>query len=301
MSRLRVSFFPGVAAWPLWAALDGGTFARAALEVVLEPTPSSAELFARLDRGDYDIAHAAIDNPIAYDVGMGAVPTAARDFVAFFGVDAGGMQLIARPGVTSIAALSGKTAAVDALSTGFAFALRAMLDTEGLDGAVTLAPRGGTAQRYRQLIAGDFDATLLAPPYDLQALERGFVTLGTIAGVVGRYQGVVAIARRGWLAAHRDNAVAYLTTYRAALDLLAGDRVGAIALLQVHEPDLSGALAAQCYDAAFAPGAGFRRDACIDLDGVRTVLRLRARYAPPGAGDDPSAYIDPSILAATLH
>jgi hypothetical protein len=40
------------------------------------------------------------------------------------------------------------------------------------------------------------------------------------------------------------------------------------------------------------------RNAAVDLDGVRTVLRLRAKYAPPGAGDDPAPYVDSSIRAA---
>jgi ABC-type nitrate/sulfonate/bicarbonate transport system substrate-binding protein len=294
---VRVAYFPGVSALPLLIAERAGSFVRERLDVRIAPTSSSAELFAQLDTGALDIAHTSIDNPIAYDVGAGAAPLAHRDFVAFLGVDDGLLRLVARGGIARIAGLRGKTLAVDALSSGYAFALRGMLATAGLgEGDVTLVGKGGTQQRAAGLLAGAFDATLLTPPFDLTANAAGFITLGRATDLLGPYQGIAVVARRSWLTANRDVALRYGRAYRSALDLAVRDRANAVAVLAsalgVSEP-----IAAASYDAAFSSSGGIQRSAAVDLDGVRTVLRLRARYAPPGAGTDPAPFVDPSIRA----
>ena len=297
-TTVRVAYFPGVSALPLLMADAFGSFAREGLDVHVEPTPSSALLFAKLDAGTLELAHTSIDNPIAYDVGAGPAPLANRDFVAFLGVDDGLLRLVARPGIARIADLRGTTLAVDALSTGYAFALRAMLATAGLtESDVTLVAKGGTQQRAAGLLEGAFDATLLTPPFDLTANTAGFVTLGRATDLLGPYQGISVVARRAWLAANRDVALRYARAYRDALALAVRDRAKATAVL-TSALGATPQIAALSYEAAFSPGAGIQRSAAVDLDGVRTVLRLRAKYAPPGAGDDPAAYVDASIRAA---
>jgi ABC-type nitrate/sulfonate/bicarbonate transport system substrate-binding protein len=295
---VRVAYFPGVSALPLLAAVEFGTFTREAIEVTATPTASSADLFSKLDAGTLDVGHTTIDNPVAYDVGAGAVPLAHRDFVAFLGVDNGQLRLVARPGIAKIDDLRGKMLAVDNVATGFTFALRAVLAGAGLAGGdVTLVERGGTQQRAQVLMAGGCDATLLTPPFDLVAGAAGFSTLARVIDVVGPYQGIAAVARKQWLSDNRDVAVRYARGYRAALAQVIRDRAAAVALLATNlrvAPEIASA----SYDVAFGPSGGVQRNAAVDLDGLRTVLRLRARYAPPGAGDDPAPYVETSILAA---
>jgi len=300
LTEVTAGFFPGASSWPLYAARDWGLFEQAGLYVALAATPSSAELFARLDAGTYDLAHTSIDNPLAYDVGAGAVSTANRDFVGFFGVDDGELSLLAKPGITSIRMLAGKTLAVDALSTGYAFALREMLASAGLGPSdVTFVAKGGTAGRAAGLLAGAFDATLVTPPFDFQAVAAGFVNLGPATAILGAYAGISGVARRAWLRSNRRTAIAYLRCYRAALARLANDKTAAIALLLSFNPGLSAGDAAKTFAAVFGDHGGFRRDATIERAGLETVMRLRAKYAPPGAGADPAAYLDTSILAAS--
>ncbi|MEA2688111.1 MAG: hypothetical protein QOD51_718 [Candidatus Eremiobacteraeota bacterium] len=297
--QVRVAYFPGVSALALLIADRSGSFARERLDAHIAPTASSADLFAQLDAGTLDLAHTSIDNPIAYDVGAGPAQLAHRDFVAFLGVDDGLLRLVARPGIARIADLRGKSLAVDALSTGYAFALRAMLATAGLgENDVTLVARGGTQQRSAGLLAGAFDGTLLTPPFDLAANAAGFVTLGRATDVLGPYQGIAVVARRAWLGTNRDVAVRYARAYRNALDLAVSERANAVTTLATAL-GVSDTIAAASYDAAFSPNGGIQRNAAVDLAGVRTVLRLRARYAPPGAGDDPAPYVDSTIQAVT--
>ncbi len=207
--------------------------------------------------------------------------------------------MVAAPGITKVADLRGKTVAVDSLTTGYAFAMRGMFADAGLNSNdVTYVAKGATGLRYRALTEGAFDATLLTPPYNAQANEKGFRTLGRAVDVFHHYVGIVGIARRPWLAAHTPTAIAYLRAYRAALTAVAGDRRGGLAVLTARDPNLTPIASETTYDAMFAKDSGFSRTCAIDVEGVRTVLRLRAAYEPPGAGTDPAPYIDMSILRA---
>ncbi len=298
-TALRVGYFPGISALPLAIGTRRGIFAHEGLDVTMTPVAGSVELFAGLDDGSIAIGHTAIDNPIAYDTGRGDPRVRARDFVAILGVDDGLLRIVARPGIARILDLIGTTVAVDALGTGFTYALRAVLDGIGVTagGGVTFVESGGTQQRAQGLLAGRFDATLLYPPFDIAAQAAGFSMLPRVTDVLGAYQGIAVVARRTWIAGNRNAAVAYARAYRAALADALRDRRGAIALI-TSTLNVSPAIASASYDAAFATGGGLERDATISMDGLRAVLRLRALYAPPGGGDDPMRYIDPSIYAA---
>ena len=296
--ELKVSFFPGASAWPMYMGIESGIFARAGLSVTLVPTPNSADLFAKLDSGTYDIAHTSADNPIAYD--MAGAGTANHDFVSFFGVDDGMQRLVAKKGIHTIEELRGKTVAVDAMTTGYAFALRETLSVNDLNyNDVTWVSAGGTAQRYLSLTQEKFDATLITPPYDYQANEQGFVTLGKVTDFIGPYQGIAGVARRAWLVANRATAIAYVRAYRASLVEVAQNRAAAIPLFIKHNDGLSIKAAEKSYEAAFRKGIGFHRDAALDLKGMQTILALRAKYAPPGAGADPLPYMETSIVTAS--
>jgi len=102
------------------------------------------------------------------------------------------------PGIRSFADLKGKTLSVDAMTTGLAFVLRELVARAGLSEAdVTYVRAGGTPLRYRDLIAGKHDATLLRTPFELLARERGLTVLAT-AESLGAYQGSVTAVRRSW-------------------------------------------------------------------------------------------------------
>lgn len=294
---IQVGYFPGISALPLLTGVYVGMFASEGLAVDAEPAVATNKLFRQLDDGIVHIAHTAIDNAIACDLGVGPSTVTSRDFVAILGVDDGELRLVARRGITSIAQLRGKTLAVDSLSMGFAFALRAVLAAEGLaENEYRLIAQGGTQQRASGLVAHKFDATLLTPPFDLSVQTRGCKTLAHVADVLGRYQGIAVVARRAWLRENAGAAMRYMSAYRQALAHAAADKTGSIPLL-ARALHVSPSVAAASYDAAFRRSDGFCHDGNLDLDGIRTVLRLRARYAPPGGGEDPAPYIEPAIVA----
>jgi len=290
-AQLRVIAFDGGWNLPIWAAQRQGFFETNGVSVQLSYTPSSAFLVTSLLDGKFDIALATIDNLIAYQEGQGEAKIADNpDLFAFMGGDSGFLSIVARPGIKDIASLKGGTLSVDAMTTGFAFVLRELLVRGGLaETDVTFVRAGGTANRYRDLIAGKHDATLLRTPFELLARDRGFVVLAS-AESFGAYAGTAGFARRSWARDHEAALVGFLRAYKAATDWLYDrkNRDVVEALLIANIRDMTPALARQSYDLLLADRGGLARDLAPDAAGIRTVLGLRSKY---GAQQKP--LIDP--------
>jgi ABC-type nitrate/sulfonate/bicarbonate transport system substrate-binding protein len=211
------------------------------------------------------------------------------------GGDGGFLSIIARPGTRDIADLKGKTLSVDAMTTGLAFVLRELVARGGVaETDVTFVRAGATANRYRDLIAGKHDATLLRTPFELLARDRGFVQLAT-AESLGAYQGTAGFARRSWARDHEAALIGFLRAYKAGTDWIydRGNRDVVEALLIANIRDMTPALAKQSYDLLLADKGGLARDLAPDAAGVRTVLELRSKYGTPKKTlTDPMKYVD---------
>jgi ABC-type nitrate/sulfonate/bicarbonate transport system substrate-binding protein len=294
--QLRVISFDGGWNLPIWAAQRQGFFETNGVSVQLTYTPNSVFLVTSLLDGKFDIALATIDNLIAYQEGQGEAKIADNpDLFAFMGGDSGFLSIVARPGIKDVAGLKGGTLSVDAMTNGFAFVLRELLVRGGLaETDVTFVRAGGTANRYRDLIAGKHDATLLRTPFELLARDRGFVVLAS-AESLGAYQGTAGFARRSWARDHEAALVGFLRAYKAATDWLYDrkNRDVAEALLIANIRDMTPALARQSYDLLLADRGGLARDLAPDAAGIQTVLGLRSKYgAPQKSLTDPMKYVD---------
>src|SRR5690606_15326266 len=135
-----------------------------------------------------------MDNVVAYVEGQGAAPTQAEpDIIAFMGSDNGFLRLVAIPEVKTVADLRGRQVGVDALTTGYAFVLREMLQRGGLDPAeFDYVQAGGVMKRFEALMEKSFAATLLISPFEAAAQRDGFHILANGSEALGAYQGVVA-------------------------------------------------------------------------------------------------------------
>jgi len=294
--QLRVISFDGGWNLPIWTAQRQGFFETNGVSVQLTYTPNSVFLVTSLLDGKFDIALATIDNLVAYQEGQGEAKIAENpDLFAFMGGDSGFLSIVARPGIKDVAGLKGGTLSVDAMTTGFAFVLRELLVRGGLaETDVTFVRAGGTANRYRDLIAGKHDATLLRTPFELLARDRGFVVLAS-AESFGAYAGTAGFARRSWARDHEAALVGFLRAYKAATDWLYDrkNRDVAEALLIANIRDMTPALARQSYDLLLADKGGLARDLAPDAAGIRTVLGLRSKYgAPQKSLTDPMKYVD---------
>ena len=293
---LRVLAFDGGWNLPLWAGQRQGYFEANGVAVQLAYTPSSAFLVTALFEGRADLAFAVIDNVIAYQEGQGETKVPDNpDLFAFMGGDGGFVSIVGAAGIGKVADLKGRSVSVDAMTTGFAFVVRELVARSGLAEAdVNFVRAGGTANRYRDLVSGKHDATLLRTPFELLATNRGFRELAT-AEALGPYQGTVGIARRSYAREHEAALVGFLKAYKAATDWLydRANRPVVEALLVANIRDMTPALAKQSYDLLLADKGGLARDLAPDPAAIRTVLELRSKYGTPQkALTDPQKYID---------
>jgi len=292
-ATLRVMGFAGSANLPIFIAQEKGLFAARGLKVDLAPAPNSTTQIAVLRNGQIDIALTAMDNIVPYP----------DELFAFLGMNDGGrISLVAVPGIKRVGELRDRALAVDAIASGYAFVLMEMLARSGLaPGDYQLVSVGGSRERLRALQEGKAAGALLNAPTDAAAQALGLVRLGTSAEVLQRYQGSVGAARRAWASEHGDMLVRYIAAHIAALDWLfaPGNRAEALQILE-RRLKVDAASVERSYAELLAQGSAARK-AALDIDGIRTVLELRRRYAPsPPLYADPARYYDLSYYQRAL-
>ncbi|MEP9377177.1 ABC transporter substrate-binding protein [Aquabacter sp. CN5-332] len=299
MSRLTVNVFPAGFIWPLWAGRAKGFFAAQGVELELIFTPNSIQQMVGLIDGAFDIAMTAIDNVIAYMEGQGEVETkAVPDIVSVMGSSSGFLSLMAAPHIKTMADFKGKTLAVDAMTTGYSFTLRRMLEVSGLKrNEYTLVAVGGMRERYEALLRGEQAGTLSVPPFTVMAKAKGYNEVATPLSLFSHFQGGVAAVRREWAAAHGDEIVGFIRGNIASLAWLydPANKQEALDLFQANMPGASRDAAEQSYAVLLHPVTGFPRDARIDMEGVRTVMEIRSEFgAPRRTFTDAELYYDPT-------
>ena len=305
LQAVNLIVFPGGFNWPIWVAQQKGYFASNGIDVKITPTPSSVFQLSNLIDGKFDIAITAIDNLIAYHEGQGEVPKTDPELFAFMGGDNGFLRLVTVPEVKSFRDLRGKTLSVDAVTTGYAFVLFEILArnkmTMNKDYKVVTA--GGVLQRFQALMEKKHAGTLLLSPFEVQAEEKGFHRLANATDVLGRYQGLVGGARKSWAEKNQSAVIGFIRAFSQAVDWLyePGNRDEAIAIFLKNLPNASPQTALVAYGILLSPVEGFQKKAKIDLEGVKTVLELRTKYAKPHKVlKDPARYYDPSFYEAAM-
>ena len=302
---VRVIAFEGGFNLPVWVAQQQGFFAKNGVDVKLSFTPNSVFLINSMFESKADIALASFDNVVAYQEGQGEADsekrTAPPDLFAFMGGDNGFLSLVAAPGLRTFSDLRGKTASVDAMTTGFAFALREMAATNGLsDSDLKYVKAGATGNRYRELMAGKQDVTLLRTPFEILATDKGYETITTGTKAFGAYMGSVGVTRRAWAKDNKTSLLGFIEGYQQAIRWLymPENRAAAEKLLVENVDGLTPYMAKKTCDLLLAPQGGLIRDLSFDMPGIQTVLRLRSKYAQPAKLlTDPNKYIDAGYLA----
>jgi ABC-type nitrate/sulfonate/bicarbonate transport system substrate-binding protein len=292
-TKLIVIVFPGVQNLPMFAAQAKGFYAKRGLNVELKFTPNSEELRNGLTEGRYQIAHSAVDNAFALK------DKANVDIAVVIGGDNSFNHLLVQPEIKSLADIKGKTVAVDAVNTAYAFQLYEMLRQKGLNkGDYEVKSVGGTGFRLDAMLKDKaIAAAIMNPPFSVRGEKAGLKDMGTAAAALGAYQGTSAFTLRSWASANADRTVKYLQAYiegwRWAYD--PKNKAEAVALL-VERLKLPQDIAEASYDSTKADSA---RDGALDMEGVRNVLKLRAQFEG-GQQAAPEKYIDPSYYRKAL-
>lgn len=301
---LDIIAFPGAPNLPIFVAQEKGLFEKEGVAVNLTTTPNSAFQAENLAAGKFHIAGTAFDNVVAYQEGQGAVALKDTDFFAFMGATQIELAFVTAPDVASYSDLKGKSLALDALSTGFAFVLYEMLKRGGLTkDDYTMATVGATPQRWESVKAGTHVGTLTIEPFTSIAKANGFKVLDTSTKLFDSYQGGSFAASRRWAAANPDAVKGFIKGYLAGLDwvLSPANRDAATETLLRNMPEIKPPVAPKVMDSLLSPRSGLTPGGKILDDGVKTVLQLRSQYGKGAAAlTDPAKYIDLQYYKAAV-
>ena len=294
---LELIAFGGGGNWPVWAAQEKGLFVKNGIAVKLSFTPNSVEQIRNLMSGKYDLGTTAYDNVVAYQEGQGETELPTQpDLFAFMGGYSGSLRFVTSPDIKTYAALKGKTVGVDAATTGFAFILYKLAAMNGVSMSdYKVEKLGGTPARVQALMEGRIAGTMISSPSELLPESKGYTRLGDTTTTFGPYQASVGVARRAWAAGNADALVAFIRSYAAAIDWLQEpkNKEEAVSIYMKHIPAAPLPAARKAYETMFAANEGFQTKAKIDIDGCRTVLKLRSEFAKPEKNlTDPLKYID---------
>ncbi len=294
-STIELICFPGAPNLPIFAAQEQGFFAAEKIAVNMTTTPNSAFQAENLAAGKFYIAGTAFDNVVAYQEGQGAVPLQGTDFFAFMGATQVELAFITQADITSYDTVKGKTLALDALSTGFAFVLYEMLARNGLSKEdYKMDTVGATPSRWEAVKAGTHAGTLTIEPFTSIARNQGFNVLDTSTNLFPAYQGGSFAASRTWAAANADALKGFIRAYLKGLEwtLDAANREAGTQLLLKNMPEIRPQVAGAVMTSLLSPRSGLTPKAAMLMDGVDTVLDLRSRYGKGVKLTEAQKYID---------
>ncbi|MBP1845858.1 ABC-type nitrate/sulfonate/bicarbonate transport system substrate-binding protein [Rhizobium petrolearium] len=300
LQTVRVIAFPGAPNLPTFAAIAQGFFVEEGLNVEVSLTPSSVAQAEKTAAGEFDIVFTAFDNVVAYGEGQGATTEGVNpDYVVLMGATQLELAIVTAPEVKTYEDLKGRSIALDALTTGFAFVLFEMMARSGLSrDDVAFAAVGATPQRWQSVKAGEHAATLTIEPFTSIARRSGFNVLDVSSNHFDSYQGGVIAARRAYTNENPEPVKAFIRAYLKGLEwtLNPANREAGAALLQAKMPDIQPAAVPSIMASLLSPRSGLTPGAKILPEGMRAVLDLRSRY---GSGNTPltdiSKYLDLSF------
>ncbi|MDQ7261359.1 ABC transporter substrate-binding protein [Paracoccus sp. PS-1] len=304
VNTVRVIAFPGAPNLPVFAAIENGDFAALGLDVALSLTGSSIEQAERTARDEFDIVFTAFDNVVAYNEGQGAAaPGLDPGYVAIAGATRLDLAVVTARDIDGFAQLAGRKVALDAPTTGFAFAFYDMCAANGIGrDAYSVEAVGAAPQRWEALKFGACDATLLIEPFTSIAERAGFHVLKRSTEAYAHYQGGVIAARRGFLKARPDLVERFLRGYLAGLRWVRApeNRQAAEALLARRMPQIQPAAIATVMNSLLSPETGLTPDARFLDEGAKQVLALRNAHGGAAPVGDYARYVDLSRLDAVL-
>ena len=297
---LRVNVFRGASNIPIYMAQERGYFAKRGITPVLQFTPNSDQQREGLAAGRFEIAHAAVDNAVAM------IEVAKHDVIIVAGGDGGMNEFLVRPEINRAQDVRGRTYVVDAPNTAYALIGRKILKNAGLaDGKdYRLNPLGGSEARTKAFETPDGAATMLNPPWNFIARDRGARSLGRTVDLYGPYQAGGIFVMRKWATANAGVMERYVGAYiegcRAAQD--PANRAQVIAVL-ARDLKLEPRIAELTYRDLMTPGHGLTRDCALDMQGFRNVLALRAEIEGQwgGTAPAPDKFLDLSYFNRALR
>src|SRR5579862_2615798 len=185
--------------WPALIANAKGFYAAEGLKVDIDYVQSSAALVQQVTAGSLGIClSTGLADPLRA-VGMGAPISIVR-----IEVQAPPYDLVAKPTIKSMKELKGKVISLGGPKDITRIYVERMLAPNGVKpGEFDMVFAGATAARASALLAGAVDAAILLPPFNFQAVAKGFNSLGLTVDYVKDLPFSGTAVNVAWAKAHQ--------------------------------------------------------------------------------------------------
>jgi len=216
--------------WPALIALDKGYFTDEGIDAEVTYVQSSAALVQQITAGSLDLCMSTgLVDPIRA-AAMGAPIAVLR-----VEVQAPPYALLSKPEIKTIAELKGKLISLGGAKDITRIYVERMLEPNGVKpGEFDMVFAGATAARAQALFAGAVDAAILLPPFNFQAVARGFNQLGLTIDYIKDLPFSGIVVNVGWANAHKDLVQKLLRAHARGLAFFedANNRAESIRILQ---------------------------------------------------------------------
>ena len=281
---------------PVALAAREGLFRREGIDFrVVIPIPGGADrMIDALHDDTVDVTHVAVPFLVrAALAGSDAVAIAAEFNDPIY-------SLVARPEITRIADLKGRTVGMADPGGSITYSMRKLFALHGLrEGDLRTRIIDGTPARLNCLRAGTCDAVPLGQPQDVSAQAEGYRLLGVSNEAVPEYLYTVTAARRSWAAANAELVTRYVRALAASFDIIRdpGRRAVVVAAI-VDITGVPASIAERVLDLYAQPGRKtLPRRAEIEIKGVAQVIAFMVesgQIRPPLP--TPERFVDMSYL-----
>jgi NitT/TauT family transport system substrate-binding protein len=206
--------------WPVFIGVNKGLYAERDIKVDLIYVPSSAAVIQQLTAGALEVAMSTglVDPIRAIDKGS---PIA----IVRFESQSPPYALLAKPAIKTFRDLKGKTISLGGAKDITRIYVERMLAPSGImPGDFDMVYAGATSARAAALQSGAVDAAILLPPYNFQAVARGFNELGLTADFAPELPFSGTVVGVSWANRHKAVLARLFDAHSKAVALFEDDR-----------------------------------------------------------------------------
>jgi ABC-type nitrate/sulfonate/bicarbonate transport system substrate-binding protein len=200
--------------------MEKGFFAAEDINIDRVFAPSSAAMMLQLAAGALDITVEG-----AFVDAMRGIEKGAPISIVRILVQTPPYELLAKPLITSLNELKGKTISIGGAKDVTRIYLDRMLEPNGLtDSDVDLVFAGASSARLTALQSGAVDAAILTAPFNFYAASAGFKVVGRTADYVTDLPQNGTMVNRNWAAAHIATLEKFLSAFNKAVAWFGDER-----------------------------------------------------------------------------
>jgi NitT/TauT family transport system substrate-binding protein len=273
--------------WPVLIGVDKGFFAGQDVKVDIVYVQSSAQMIQQLTSGSLDITMSTgLVDPIR------AIEKGAPIAIVRFESQSPPYALVAKPEIKALKDLKGKTISLGGPKDITRIYVERMLVPSGIKpGEFDMVYAGATSARAQALLGGAVDAAILLPPFNFQAVDRGFNELGLAVDYTPELPFSGTVANLAWAKTHEALLARVLAAHAKAVAWFEddGNRAEAVKMM-VRMSGLKPEEVEKAYDF-------FRKGHFFEPTGQVSRKKLGALVdALVGLGDIPRIELDRLVL-----